>query len=260
MPLTLYYLQDSAGQVWQLGAGNDGSYEFLEVTGVTAPASILFQDTITATIYALTLLSVPGGVEPVLTVAGGSGATSLLVQAPNGAFFGISIVSGQLSTVSFTGPSGAKAIAGVGSKLSYSLDNGVTYTEVALLRKVKPDNSKQTILDQTNILTAGNGDAPLPVRFSSGEIQIDGVLSPLTSLDGLPLPSQQNISQLTLGQLHANLQIVNWKLLLADGVTTWTWQASVSEYKPFDVDVMKAVIFSAKLRVWGALTGPLGAA
>jgi hypothetical protein len=139
----------------------------------------------------------------------------------------------------------SSAIVGVGSKLSYSTDN-VHFTKVAQLRKFKGPNSKQTIVDQTNILTAGNGDAPLPARYSAGEAEMDGVVIP------------QDSSQLTLGQLHANLTIVYWQLLESDGVTLWSWQGSVSEFQPFDIDVMKAVAFTAKIRVWGALTGPLG--
>jgi hypothetical protein len=141
----------------------------------------------------------------------------------------------------------SSAIVGIGSKLSYSLDN-VHFTKVAQLRKFKGPNSKQVIVDQTNILTAGNGDAPLPVRFTSGEAQMDGVVIP------------QDSSQLTLGQLHAALTVVYWQLLLPDGVTLWSWIGSVSEYQPFDIDTMKATVFSAKIRIVGALTGPLGTA
>ena len=139
------------------------------------------------------------------------------------------------------------AVPTIGSKLRYSLD-GVHYTQVAQLRIFKGPTSKQTIVDQTNILTAGNGDAPLAVRFSSGEAEMDGVLSP------------QDSSQLTLGQMHASLTVANWQLLLADGVTVWSWTGTVSEYQPFDLNVMKAVVFTAKIRIGGALTGPLGSA
>jgi len=124
----------------------------------------------------------------------------------------------------------------------------VHFTKVAQIRKFQGPNSKQTIVDQTNLLTAGNGDAPLPVRFSSGEAQMDGIVSP------------QSSSQLTLGQLHANLTVVYWQLLLSDGITVWSWIGSVSEYKPWDLDVLKAVVFSAKIRIVGALTSPLSAA
>jgi hypothetical protein len=139
------------------------------------------------------------------------------------------------------------AIVSVGSKLSFSLDN-VHFTAVAQLRKFKGPQSKQMIVDQTNISTAGNSDAPLAARYSSGTVEMDGVVNP------------QDSSQLTLGQLHANLTNCYWKLLESDGITTWTWQGTVSEYLPFDLDVAKAIAFSAKIRVWGALTGPLGAA
>jgi hypothetical protein len=141
----------------------------------------------------------------------------------------------------------SSGIGSVGSKLSYSTDN-IHFTQVAQLRKFQGPQSKQIIVDQTNILTAGNSDAPLAVRFSSGEAQMDGVVSP------------QDSSQLTLGELHANLTLVYWQLLYSDGVTLWKFQGFVSEYKPFDLDVMKAVVFSAKIRISGALTGPLGTA
>lgn len=139
------------------------------------------------------------------------------------------------------------AVVSIGSKLSFSLDN-VHFTKVAQIRKFQGPNSKQTIVDQTNLLTAGNGDAPLAVRFSSGEAQMDGIVSP------------QSSSQLTLGQLHASLTVVYWQLLLSDGITVWSWIGSVSEYKPWDLDVLKAVVFSAKIRIAGALTSPLSAA
>jgi hypothetical protein len=141
----------------------------------------------------------------------------------------------------------SSASACYGSKLEYTSD-GVHYTKVAQLRKIVPDGSKQTIVDQTNILTAGNGSAPLAVRFNSGEIAIDGVLAPG---DG---------SQLALGTLHATLAVVTWRITYPDGESTYVFLGSVSEYKPFDIDVKKAMTFSAKIRVAGAFTSPAGAA
>jgi hypothetical protein len=140
----------------------------------------------------------------------------------------------------------SSALIAYGCQLMFSA-NGTTYTTVAQLRKFKGPESKQTIVDQTNILTAGNGDAPLAARYSSGEAEMDGVFKP------------QSSSQLTLGQLHANLTNAFWKLLLSDGVTVYTWQGFVSDYLPFDLDITKAIAFTAKIRVWGSITGPLGA-
>jgi hypothetical protein len=138
------------------------------------------------------------------------------------------------------------AIPGYGSKLSCSLD-GSTYTAVAQLRKITPQGSKQTVVDQTNILTPGNGAAPLAARFDSGEINLEGVLAPA---DG---------SQIELGTVHANLTLAWWKLLLSDGITVWTWRGFLSEFVPFTIEVAKAMGFTAKIRVQGALTGPAGA-
>jgi hypothetical protein len=139
------------------------------------------------------------------------------------------------------------AIPTYGSKLSYSTD-GVHYTTVAQLRKFSLQGSKQTIVDQTNILSAGNASAPLAVRFDSGEASMDGVLSPA---DG---------TQLALGTYHASLTLLFWKLVLSDGVTTWTFQGFLSEFVPWLLDIAKAVTFSAKIRISGALTGPAGTA
>jgi hypothetical protein len=141
----------------------------------------------------------------------------------------------------------SQAIIGYGSKLSCTSD-GSNYFTLAQLQRVVPAGSKQTMIDRTNLLTPDNFDRPLPVLVTSGEIEIDGVLSP------------QNGSQLSLGQLHATMAVVPWKLLLADGVTLYSFNAAVSEYIPFEIEVAKFVPFKAKLRVVGAMNGPLGSA
>ena len=138
-----------------------------------------------------------------------------------------------------------KAIVGVGSKLSYSTDD-VTFTALAQLQRFKPSGSKQAMVDQTNILTPQPFTAPLAARVDSGEVDLAGVLDP------------SNGSQLALGQLHVNRTLAWWKVLLSDGVTTWTFQAYVEQYVPFDVAHDKFVPFTAKLRIVGGLTGPIG--
>lgn len=138
------------------------------------------------------------------------------------------------------------AKGGAGSSLQFSTDN-VTFTKVAQLRQIKPGGSKQTMVDQTNILTPMPWTAPLAVRVDSGDLDIDGILDPA------------NGSQLALGTLHKNMTLAWWKVLLSDG-TPWTFQAFVSDYTPFAADVGKAMTFTAKLRIWGGLTGPLGPA
>jgi hypothetical protein len=138
-----------------------------------------------------------------------------------------------------------RSTSGFGSKLLYSTDN-INFTALIQLKRMKPSGSKQTHVDQTNILTATPFMQPLAVRVDSGELDIDGVLSPG---DG---------TQLTLGQLHAQMTLAWWKVLLPDGLTVYSFQAYVIEYTPFDVAYDKFIPFSAKLRISGGLTGPLG--
>ena len=138
------------------------------------------------------------------------------------------------------------AIVGFGCTLSCSTDD-VTFTPIAQLQRIKPSGSKQTLVDQTNVLTADPGALPLAVRVDSGDVEISGVLNP------------SNSSQLKLGQLHAQKTLAWWKVLLSDGVTVWSFQAFVSDFTPFDVTYNKFVPFTAKLRISGALNGPLGA-
>jgi hypothetical protein len=133
-----------------------------------------------------------------------------------------------------------------GSTLEGSPDN-ITFTKVAQLKSIKPTGLKLSFVDQTNILTALPFSAQLAARIDSGELDLAGVLDP------------NNGSQLGLGQLQANRTLAWWKILLSDG-TLWSFQGFVAEFLPFDVDIGKAIVFTAKLRISGALNGPLGQA
>lgn len=140
-----------------------------------------------------------------------------------------------------------KAYPGYGSKLLLTTD-GADYFSIAQLQKVLPSGSKHTTTDQTNLLTPDNFERPLPVLIDGGQIEIAGVLDPA------------NGSQLELGTLHANLTLAKWQLQLSDGVTVYFFSAYVAEYVPWTVQLSKALGFSAKLTVVGAMTGPAGAA
>jgi hypothetical protein len=132
----------------------------------------------------------------------------------------------------------------LGSKFLASTDN-VHFWAIAQLQRFVPSGSKQTIVDQTNILTPDNFTRSLAVRVDSGEIDMVGILDP------------QNPNILQLGQLHANLTLAFFKIVLTDG-TTYTFQGFVAEYVPFSVDHKKALGFTCKVRVSGAYSGPLG--
>lgn len=139
------------------------------------------------------------------------------------------------------------AIPGFGSKLAYTLDS-VHYTTVAQLQRIVPGGSKQQMVDRTNILTPDNFTRRQPVRIDCDELELAGVSSP------------QDGSQLSLGSLHASLQVVGWKVLLSDGITFYTFSASVSEYVPWEIVYNKFVPFKAKLALIGGMTGPQGLA
>jgi len=125
--------------------------------------------------------------------------------------------------------------------------SGTTFTPVAQLKSIVPQGSKQTIVDQTNVLTPDNFDRPLAVLVTGGEIEIEGVLDP------------QNTGILQLGTAHASLALYSFQLVLSDG-TEYTFQGLVSEYVPFSVTYDKYIGFTAKIRISGALTGPAGQA
>jgi hypothetical protein len=135
---------------------------------------------------------------------------------------------------------------GYGSKLFMSPSGAVgSFSAVAQLKSIVPQGSKQTVVDQTNILTPDNFSRPLAVRVDSGEINVEGVLDPA------------NAQILQLGTAHASLQLYFFQLVLPDG-TQWTFQGLVIEFVPFSVAYNKFLSFSAKIRVSGALAGPAG--
>jgi hypothetical protein len=134
--------------------------------------------------------------------------------------------------------------AGRGTLLEYSLDN-VTFTVLAQLQQFEPSGSKQTIIEQTNLSSPGNFAQFLAVQIDAGEISFSGVLNP------------EDLSYLTLLQLHGNMTLVYWWASLIDG-SSFYFQAFVSEIVAFVAKWNKAYTFSGKLRLTGGMTSPLG--
>lgn len=139
-----------------------------------------------------------------------------------------------------------RAWLGYGTTLLMSPDN-VDWTLVAQLKTIAPQGSRQTTVDRTNVLTPDNFMRTMPVRIDSGDLHLVGVLDP------------SNTGILQLGTAHATLAVYYFQAVLPDG-TTYTFQAMVAEYVPFNVAYNKAISFSAKLRVTGGMNGPAGAA
>lgn len=130
------------------------------------------------------------------------------------------------------------AYPGYGSSLSMSLDGGNTFTRIAQLKIIEPQGSKLTLVDSSTISDPDNYLRPLAVRVDAGEIAIEGVAIPSDS------------SQLSLATAQSQLQLNSFLVVLTDG-TQYVFQAWVSEYQPFKVQVKNAITFSAKLTVVG---------
>jgi hypothetical protein len=131
---------------------------------------------------------------------------------------------------------------GRGSQLLYSLDQ-VNYTPVAQLTEFKHGGSEQNFVDQTNLATPDNFDRPYPTRIKAGEITFAGVLDP------------GDLTYLTLQQFHANLTLVNWRIILVDG-SIYAYAAYVSHFVFWEVKVSRAYRFSGTLRIVGGMTSP----
>jgi hypothetical protein len=256
------FLTDTGGQQWRIDvveSGGSAAYALTPVAG-TGPTTILGADSITGAFYNLSIfLIAPGQPELELVPASIGTTTSIFMTAASGAVYELLIERGALAVALLTPPppppppppgssvTGRRTWAnpGIGSRLFMSAD-GVKWQPVAQLKSIIPTGSKQTIVDQTNLLTSDNFSRPLAVRIDSGEIELDGVLDP------------QNADILQLGTAHASLTVQSFKLVFPEG-TEWDFQALVSEFIPFTVKYSKYIGFSAKLRVSGALNGPAGA-
>lgn len=256
------FLTDSNSQQWRIDvveSGGSAAYALTAVGG-TGPTSLLVFDSVNNVFYNLSIfLIAPGQPELELTAASLGVTTSITMTAVSGAVYFLTVQNGALVVVLFTPPPpppGPPAqpvfgrrtygYAGIGSKVFMSAD-GAKWQPVAQLKSCMPTGSKQTIVDQTNLLTPDVFSRQLAVRIDSGEIEMDGVLDPTNS------------DILQLGTAHASLAVYFFRIVLVEG-TEWRFQALVSEFVPFTLKYSKYISFSAKLRVSGALNGPAGAA
>lgn len=133
---------------------------------------------------------------------------------------------------------------GRGSQLLASID-AVNFTPVAQLTRFEPSGSKQNFVDQTSLTSPGVFMQPLPVQVDSGEFTLEGLANPT------------NLMLLQLGVWHGSLTLVYWQVRLPDG-STYSFQAYVSEFAPFKVQLGKYIRFSAKLRITGGIEAPVG--
>src|ERR1700722_8935503 len=131
--------------------------------------------------------------------------------------------------------------SGRGTVLSYSLD-AVSWTAVPQIQQFEPDGSKQVMEDQTNLSSPGNYTQPFAVQVDSGEITLSGIYSGA-------------LAQLQLGAFHASMTLLYWQAQLVDG-SFYTFQAFVSQFKPFSAKFNKLYTWSGKLRLVGGIQTP----
>jgi len=136
------------------------------------------------------------------------------------------------------------AYNGRGTVLSYSLDS-TTWIAVPQIQQFEPTGAKQTFVDQTNLSTPGNFTQPLPVQVDAGEVTLSGIYSGA-------------LAQLNLGLYNGTMAPLYWQAQLVDG-SFYTFQAFVSEFKPFSAKWNKLYTWTAKLRLVGSMQSPIGA-
>jgi len=129
---------------------------------------------------------------------------------------------------------------GRGSKLQISAD-GINFLTVAQLQKFAFSGLKTVLVDTTNLRSPGNAKENLPVQVDSGEVTFSGVLNPHDAV-ALDIPS-----------LQFGLAQISVKIIVPDG-TTYSFMGSISEYVPVAVEYSKALTFSGKINISGALT------
>lgn len=106
------YLKDPSGQVWQLGVTNIGYIQTIPVSIATTVTSVLLNDIVGTQTWALSVTNAPSGnlvLTPQPYLAGVP--TQLLLLAPDAAYWGLGVKSGDLQTISSTGGSGGQQMA-----------------------------------------------------------------------------------------------------------------------------------------------------
>lgn len=132
------------------------------------------------------------------------------------------------------------AYQGRGSHLATSPD-GVTYTNVAQLKTIVPSGLKVKEEDITNLDSPTAFMEILPTVVDPGDFAIEGILDP------------QNATINNLATLLQNRTLTYFKITLPEN-STITFQGYVQEYVPGKIDAVKAITFSGKIRVTGAVT------
>ena len=222
----------------------EGAYTTTPVAG-TAPLFIVIRDSTIAQIWNLVVITT--GQLNVVSTTFQAAPLQLDILDSRGTNWGLIVSNGRIDTFipSFTPITNPIGYAGRGTQLKYSLD-GITYSTIDQLQQFEPTGSKQAMVDQTNLSSPDSFTYPYPAQIDAGEIDFSGALNP------------KNLSYLVLGQLHGQKTLAFFQAILIDG-SAFSFQAYVSEFKPFSVKWNKAYGWSGKLRIVGGMTSPFSA-
>ncbi len=140
--------------------------------------------------------------------------------------------------------SGTVAFVGRGSKLN--IQTGVSptvWTEIAQLQKVAFGGIKVATDDVTNLDSPSAFKEIIPTIIDPGEITYSGILNAVQVAQGYLLTYCQAMT------------LINWQIVLSDGVTTISGAGYVTEHAPAsNIEPTKALAFSGKITITGPIT------
>jgi hypothetical protein len=110
------------------------------------------------------------------------------------------------------------------------------YVAVGQLKRFDIGPRRTTMVDYTNLQTAGNNTQPLAVLVDQGEVSFSGVRNP------------SDAGFVLLKSMQANLTLGYFQITLTDG-TVLTFAAYVAEFSEASVEYSKVTAFSGKLTI-----------
>ncbi len=133
------------------------------------------------------------------------------------------------------------AYQGRGSSLNTSdLASPPTLTKIAQLQKFAFSGMSATLEDITNLDSPTAFKEVLPTVIDPKDITFDGICDPANTAWG------------SLATYLQGRTLKHWEIVLTNG-TTLSFDGYVTEFVPVSVDAVKALVFSGKISITGAV-------
>jgi hypothetical protein len=137
------------------------------------------------------------------------------------------------------------AYQGRGSSLAVETLFGspATFETIAQLQKFAFGGLKVAIDKVTNLDSPDAFEEVIATTIDPGDVSFDGILDPANA---------------SIGEINTLLQArtkSSFKITLSDG-STFTFSGYFTEFAPANVDYSKAITFSGKITITGAVVGP----